>query len=399
MMSVQQLKTWYFTIEGVNSFVTTFFFYYLYFFMRSRHGFDTKANLALAAFTGFVYAVGSWLAGRFAQRTGYFTALKLGLGVMLCAIALGWGIDTAPAKVITMSIAVAGMSLTWPALEALVTEGESIVGIQHNVGIYNIVWASTGAVAYFTGGALLEKFGAASLFFVPITLLSALLLSTIALERKAIVGQCLIPADASRDKTDLGIELALRVGRSKRFLQMAWVANPFAYVAINTLVAAMPTVALRLGLSPMEAGFYCSAWLFARVGAFIILWLWPSWHYRFSWLAGAFMAMTCGFIVILTVRSITVVVLAQLLFGCAIGLIYYSSLFYAMDLGQTKGVHGGLHEAALGIGNSVGPAVGALTLQFVPQHPSSAAIAVSLLLMGGLGTLLILWRRGRASSS
>ena len=34
------------------------------------------------------------------------------------------------------------------------------------------------------------------------------------------------------------------------FLKMAWLANPFAYVAINTLFAVMPGVAEKLALSP-----------------------------------------------------------------------------------------------------------------------------------------------------
>ena len=35
------------------------------------------------------------------------------------------------------------------------------------IGIYNIVWAGGGALAYFVGGALLEGLGMTSLFLVP----------------------------------------------------------------------------------------------------------------------------------------------------------------------------------------------------------------------------------------
>jgi len=391
-------KTWYFAIEGVNSFVTTFFFYYLYFFMQAHHEFDTKANLTLAAVTGLVYAVGSWLGGRFAQRAGYFTALKLGLGTMLCAIGFGWAVDSAAARVVSMAVAVAGMSLTWPALEALVSEGESISGIQHNIGIYNIVWAGTGALAYFVGGTLLEKLGMASLFYVPIALVTLLIICAAVVDRRAVQTRTVKHAGSSPEATCTAPVLTTPSGRAKVFLHMAWVANPFAYVAINTLVAAMPTVAARLALSPMQAGFYCSLWLFARVGAFGFLWLWPGWHYRFGWLFGSFTVLTGAFAVILVVPNLVAVIAAQLLFGCASGLIYYSSLFYAMDLGETKGEHGGLHEAALGIGNCVGPAVGAAALQFMPQYPNSGAIAVSLLLLAGLGAIRVQWHCGRSAN-
>jgi len=38
---------------------------------------------------------------------------------------------------------------------------------------------------------------------------------------------------------------------------------------------------------------------------------------------------------------------------------------YSMDVGETKGEHGGLHEAMIGAGMCLGPAVGALSLYLV----------------------------------
>jgi hypothetical protein len=73
--------------------------------------------------------------------------------------------------------------------------------------------------------------------------------------------------------------------------------------------------------------------------------------------------------------------------------IYYSSLFYSMDVGETKGEHGGLHEAAIGAGIFAGPAVGAASLQFLNGYPNAGAYAVSGLLVCGLGGLV--WLRAR----
>ena len=87
--------------------------------------------------------------------------------------------------------------------------------------------------------------------------------------------------------------------------------------------------------------------------------------------------------------------MAQIFFGAAIGLIYYSSLFYSMDAGETKGEHGGIHEAAIGCGNCLGPAVGAASLQFFPQYAHNGAMAVSVLLLCGLGALLAIWKTAR----
>jgi len=84
----------------------------------------------------------------------------------------------------------------------------------------------------------------------------------------------------------------------------------------------------------------------------------------------------------------------EIIFGSVIGLIYYSSLFYSMDLGDTKGEHGGIHEAAIGLGNFAGPAVGAASLYLLPHYANSGALAVSGLLLLGLGGLLAIWRKG-----
>jgi hypothetical protein len=65
-----------------------------------------------------------------------------------------------------------------------------------------------------------------------------------------------------------------------------------------------------------------------------------------------------------------------------------------MDLGDTKSEQGGIHEAAIGLGNFAGPAVGAASLYYLPQYANSGTFAVSALLLLGLGGMLAIWRRG-----
>ncbi|HRT09974.1 MAG TPA: MFS transporter, partial [Candidatus Paceibacterota bacterium] len=349
--------------------------------------------LVLAALNGLVYALFSWQAGRFAERAGYFTALRLGFVIMLGAWLTGSQVESAGGQVVVMLVAVVGMCFTWPTLEALVSGGERRAGVQHMVGVYNVVWAATGAVAYFIGGAGLEKGGLNSLFYVPAAIAACQLALTLWLEtkarRSAPAGRLAPQAPAEPEQHPHP------PAEVNRFLRMSWLANPCAYVAINTLVALMPGIAGRLGLSTMLAGFSGSVWCFARLGAFWLFWVWAGWHYRFRWLFSAYLGLVSSFALILVVPSLAVLVAAQLVFGLAIGLIYYSSLFYSMDASETKGEHGGIHEAAIGLGNFAGPAVGAASLHFLPQHASSGAVAVTLLLLGGLAALGVIWRRNR----
>ena len=99
MTSHQKVKFSCFTLEGVNSFAMVLYFNYLYFLMQSRFGFGDKSNLAVAACLGFIYVFAAWQAGKFAQRRGYFTALKIGFSIMAVSLAAGLFLEfRSPAK-------------------------------------------------------------------------------------------------------------------------------------------------------------------------------------------------------------------------------------------------------------------------------------------------------------
>ena len=390
-MLPRRLKTGCFILEGLNSFGTVYYFYYFYFLMQTEFGFGNKANLALAALNGVVYALMAWLGGNFAQRFGYFTALKLGFGIMIGALAIGSQIHTAGGHIAVMAVAVVGMCFTWPTLEALVSEGETRAGVQRMVGIYNMVWSGTAAVSYFIGGAMLEKLGRQSLFYIPLAIAVSQFGLTVWIQARSRAARASRLPSASPPPEPSPHPPGLDTGV---FLRLAWLANPLAYIAINTLIAVVPGIAQRLGLSPMAAGFCCSLWCFSRFGAFFVLWHWAGWHYRFGWLLASYLAMWVTFAAIVMAPNLAILVSAQLVFGIVTGLIYYSSLFYSMDIGDTKGEHGGIHEAAIGLGNFAGPAAGAVSLHFLPQYANSGTLAVTGLLLLGLGGLLVIWRRG-----
>jgi MFS family permease len=394
-MTLRQLKTGYFAIAGLNSFATSFYFYYLFFFMQRQFGFGNLGNLSLAAMNGLIYMIMSWQAGRFGQRYGYHQALGLGLGIMVVALVAGSLVTGMWSHIVVMAIWTVGICFTWPMLEALASEKEDPAGLQQMVGIYNLVWAGPSALAYFTGGVMLEKLGLRSLFWVPIGIHLGQIALLLWLPGRAAhsdagkVGRC-PPASGAIELNPRPIE------RAKRFLRMAWLANPFAYVAINTVVAVVPGLARKLELTPMWAGFFCSVWFFARLIAFLVLWRWRGWHYRLPWFLGAYLLMIASFALILLVPDLAVLFLAQVTFGSALGLIYYSSLYYSMDVGEAKAEHGGLHEAAIGAGLFAGPAIGATALRMFPAQSDSSVWAVSLALCAGLAGLLYLALRRRA---
>jgi predicted MFS family arabinose efflux permease len=389
------LKTGYYALTACGALATSYYFNYLFFFLRDRFGFDNRGNLAVAAIHGAIYVVASWQCGKFAERHGFHTSLKLGFAGLVACMAAG---AVAPWAGMHLAI-VAGYTVAicfiWPAIEALITHDEPASRVPHAVGLYNTTWSTASAIAYCSGGSLYDRLGIGALFILPGFMFAAALAATYRLERRAAAVEALstepplevVPHPEPRAYT--------QPVPPATFLRLAWIANPFAYVAIYTLLATMPTIAERFSVTSGQMGLIGSSWLFARLAAFIWLWHWTGWHYRFRWLGGGFAVLAASFVLILLAPVLWMVVAAQVAFGVAAGLMYYSSLFYSMDVGEARAEHGGLHEAAIGVGIFLGPAVGAGSLHFFPGYAHASAIAVSAMLFFGLGLLVTTWARAR----
>jgi MFS family permease len=388
-MFQRKLKVGYFALTWLNIYATAYYGNYIFFLLRKEYGFGNKDNLLYAAIGGFLYVFGSWYGGNFGQRRGYYFALKIGFSLMGGSLAAGMFVSTALGQLIVFLGWNLGMCFTWPILEALASEGEDRKGLTKMLGIYNLVWASGAAVTYFTGGALLEGFGPQSLFWFPVAVHMTQLALLLFLERHART----LPVSHADTAGESGAldphDAAVPLARRKTFLRLAWIANPFAYIAMNTVLPLIPDVAARLSLSTTLAGFVCSVWMFARLFTFAALWRWSGWHYHFGWLATAYVAMIGSFGALLLVENVAVVVMSQLLFGVAVGVIYYSSLFYSMDVGETKGEHGGFHEALIGVGLCGGPAIGTVALRVFPSNPDAGTIGVAVVLAVGLCAVLV----------
>lgn len=371
-----------FVLEGLNGLSTTYYFYYLYFFTREHFGFGRMENLLLAASLGLIYMISSLQGGRFGQRHGYIKAFQLGAGLLSASLFAGAFLTSLAGHAVVVVVATVGTCLTWPTLEAMVCHGASPAELPRRVGLYNVVWAVGGAAAFFSGGLIRDTFGPRSLFLLPAAIAAMELLLAVKLGGNAFAAD---PESAG--------PAPVPPAQNKKFLGLAWWANPFAYLGINTVLALMPSLATKLQLTTGQAGLAGSLWMFVRALSFFGLWQWPGWHYRFGWLAAAFLSMAAGFMGVLLSPNLALLIIAQVFLGAGLGVIYYSSLFYSMDAGEAKSEHGGIHEAAIGLGNCVGPAVGAGALYFFPASGHAAAWAVAIVLSGGFAGLV--WRRGR----
>lgn len=394
-MPPHALKAGVFAATSLTTVATFYHLSYLFFLLRDRFGFDNRANLSVAALHGGIYIIAAWQGGRFAERHGNVASLTIGFGGLALSMGTGALVSSAAGLMVLVAAYSVALLFIWPALEAMAIADEPPERVPHVVGLYNLTWSGSAALAYFTGGPLYDWLGAWMVFVIPAAISAFELVALLILTRGAnvtpvprVVAVSIEPpvAAAIGDRTPRP--------RGPTFLRLAWLANPLAYMAIYTLLAVMPGLAAALGLSPTEVGLFCSIWFFARLVSFAVLWRWTAWHYRFRFLAGAYILLMASFLAMLLAGNLAVLVIGQVVFGAAAGVAYYSSLFYSMDLSDTKAEHGGLHEAGVGLGIFAGPAVGALSLHLLPASSSAGAFAVTGLLACGLAAMFAIWRRG-----
>lgn len=367
-----------FVLEGSNSFATAYYVNFLMFLLREDYGFSNLNNLVVGAAHGFVYGVASWQAGRIGQRHGLFPSLRIGFGGMSIALVVGWTLPTQWGQLICLGIWTVALCFTWPILEALVSEHEDPKRLPDRVGLYNVVWATMAAVGLSTGGWIFEKLGPSSLYWLPLGIHGIQWVATWPLERQRARWIASLPQPQGHDRHEDHQD------GPGYFVRLAWIANPFNYMAINTIMVMAPGIASRLGLSVAEAGLVLSAWFYVRALAFLKLWWWDGWHYRFDWFLCGFLFLFLGFVGTMIAPTIWGLVVAQVGFGWASALLYYSSLYYSMDRAESHAEQGGFHEALIGLGLGGGPAISAGALWWTGV-PSSPAWIVGAGVLGAIG--------------
>ncbi len=391
-------KAGYYILEGFNSFATAYFFNYVLQRLKRELGFSDLETLLLCVLHGLIYVPASLFGGRFGQRFGYFKSLHIGFAGQLLGVGLAGCIPAIWAQVAGVAIWTASMCFIWPMLEALVSEHETGRALPNRVGLYNVIWAGAAAVGVFAGGTLYKVLGPASLYWLPAVIHLGQWLAVVPLQRRhdAWIAQGIAQAlEGSNPGPSATAEAP--VIRPTYFLQLAWIGNPFNYMAVNTVLAIVPSLSVRLGHDIDRMGWLMSIWFTVRTLSFLVLWWWPGWHYRFGWFVSGMFLLLAGFVGIVLAPSVWVLVLAQVALGWASALLYYSSLFYAMDGSDTKGEHGGIHEAFIGCGIFGGPAVSAVAV-WATGSDTSPAWAVGAFLVGGLITAVVVRARANRRS-
>ena len=110
-----------FLLAGLNTLACSYFGNYVFFLLQQQYGFGNRENLLTCALHGLLYVPAAWLGGRFAERRGLTTSLKVGFAGMAAAMLVGGLLHSLTGVFLTLFGWTIAMCFTWPALEACVT--------------------------------------------------------------------------------------------------------------------------------------------------------------------------------------------------------------------------------------------------------------------------------------
>lgn len=392
VLSLQRSAIALFASEAVNSAAATLLSVGFPFYMNHRFGWGARENFATAACQGTLYVLGALSAKRISQRwrresslLALFTAMTVLAIVMGFSADLGWAVPTALLAIFEAGL----MGASWPILESLVSSAGNPSRLSQRLGCYNIVWATTGALALAASGAIIQHtppyvfFGIVAFahFF------AGFFISLLAFRRMpAHENQILNPSPSLPESAVPGMvqpQLREDIARQHRLaLWLSRIALPSTYVVIFGLAPALPSLHIIKQLSPTTATLVASIWFVARAVAFVIAGSTTFWHRRPVLMLAASITMLFGFLGTIVsgtlpglgnFQALLAMAAAQIVLGFSIGTIYAASLYFGMAMSDGSTEHGGYHEALIGLGQVLGPLVGA-TMQWI--HPGALWPAV-----------------------
>ena len=365
----RRLNTTFF-IEGILSFASNLLFLGVFFYTAEVFHWGLVRNFLLAAAQGAVYIVASLASQKVARLLGD-RRLLIRANVALGGVCVA-GIFVSDATVLTVLIIayVPLMALNWPVLEAASAANADPHTMSRRIGLYNLIWAGTGAMALAIQGTII-RIDPRAIFFVPL-LIHVAIVGIILFMRGYGVARAADPPTVAHPDP----EPALLKQRTLA-LWLSRIALPSTYVVIYSVMAIMPVLPVIKSLDPSMRTVAGSVWMMSRWVTFCVLGATLFWHTRPQLLLGSAVLMLVAFVGVTAPLGLPAVVAFQILLGVALGLIYTASLYFGLVLSDASTEHAGYHEALIGLGQVLGPGAGALTQWRWPDSILAGVIAVS----------------------
>jgi hypothetical protein len=333
------------TVTALGSVAGGTFWAGLFFVTAERYRFSALGNLALAAAMGGAYAAAAGLAGQLARGRAPRRVLSISLAISTAAMLLPMVFSASVGALwIGAVVGVAASAATWPIVESYLTAGRHGAEMRSAIGKFNVTWTPATALPLVVL-PLVTREGPSGSFAVAA---GATVLAWVAALR-------LPPHPAPHEPE--GARATVGAEYPPLLRSASWLLA-FSYVVSSTLAPVLPQRLADVGVGGAGSSFIASAWMAMRFLVLFAMWRTHFWHGRWGTLATAAASLGGGLAMVLLARTLPVLVVGLLVYGAAMGLTYYASLYYAMAVGHGAVDAGGKFEALIGLGYCVGPLLG-----------------------------------------
>jgi MFS family permease len=385
---------WLYTAEAANAIAAILLVVGLSFYTSRRFGWGVRENFSVAALQGAFYMLGALLAKTISRRWGRRRSL-LGLYACMTTLAIAVGISASahwPVAAALLAVMETGfVAASWPMLQSLVSAAGEPAKLSKRLGYYNIIWSIAGAIAVAASGAVIQHapawvfFGiiAAGHFVAGFVIFCRIQSSGYRHADEESLPSLSEPVSSSPRPASLNHAL---MRRHRLALWLSRIALPSTYVIVYSVAPALPSLDVIKHLTPTIATLVGSAWLIARAAAFVITGSTTFWHKRPGLILVSSIIMLFAFVGTIVsgtlpgmdlARALLAMVFAQMVLGFSIGTIYSASLYFGMAVSAGSTAHGGYHEALIGLGQVLGPLLGAAMQWMYPGTLWPAITSIS----------------------
>jgi len=314
----------------------------IFFVLTHQHGFDDRMNLLFALAMYLPYIPAALFAGRLSAALGDRVLLILSVGLMTISA----GVLASDTSALTCWIVAPAYTMLagfqWPIVESYLTAGRHGPNMRRAIGVWNITWATTIVLGLWAAGYLLEH---ASILFAFLAGAHLIALIIAATWPRRIPHHDHAEAEAHQGREYPSL---LQTCQSLLFL---------SYVLSYALTPLLPGVWSRLEIDLDVAAYLSSAWLIARILPFSIMYFKTNWHGRWMVPLIAGTLLIGGFTQAVIGINTAFVITGLIAFGLGHATAYFAALYYRLSVGRAQVASSGMHEAIMGLGYTIGPAI------------------------------------------
>ena len=334
----------------IESFATILIERGFYFYTRDMLGFNELGNLSLGLIFGVFYVCGALYSHRISIKFTEKHTLQYSLFSLL-SVSILFPFITNRFGVSSL-YALAGIftGTKWPIIESYINAGLPPKHTFRAVGRFSLAWASAAPLALGVSGLLINTNSPIYFFWLAAGINATSLILSRNLIRKPIHLPQTHPEFVQQDQ----------LKRYSKLLRASHLSMLSSYTLLFLLAPLLPTIFASIGFDIQYSAALSGVLDGMRVLAFLILGIWPAWQGRSLPVFTMIFALPIGFLMILFGPNFTVILIGEILFGLAAGLMYYGSLYYAMVVKNASVDAGGTHEGLIGTGFAIGPLIGIL---------------------------------------